>query len=1368
MNRIFAAAALILGLSGGVCRATDAIYQNYGYVTNPPSVDATNFYNQGTFTNFITTLPWDTQNTLYFTNRGIMSGSCGFRFDDASPTGRKAAAVFNNHGNISGLDDGVLFSGQAFGGVFGGSLTTLASYALVSATNIINDGVLSVGDVGLLRLTGKNINLTRGALVAGNLSDQASSIFNLASGNFFFSGSAYINPIGVDDVYWGVNAGGKLDLTLLNGQQPTGEPLLTTPPETVFLPGGLVSSVSLPNNFTNFANGFGFKAFFYQQNPLDTNTEFSYTLNGTNHYINIVFVTTNFSDPAITADVRFSTAFTYFPSNTGGVDIHGVEDVVQFGITNTDVITGLPTTNAIYLLDTGAIYKTMTLVTNAASPNSIARPIAFAVATATPFEWQFGTSNTLPYVAANEIYPGNVFNKQTVDYTSGSYGVQVGRNPESGDGLTSNTNNFFLTDPYLTLADPTNQAGRIEVTADNLDLTQSRIRAEGILMLKAKHLKGNGSAGVDVGIVNADLASTNGFLTISNILPSHFKRVRGDIFAWSANWQNTETNATFTNVINYHVLVVDSALKANYIPTTRHLSLKATNAIDLEDTMNVVRSSLFDTTNLTINNVLGLSETGGAWHAANIPHLKNLLIGTNGAIVASDDLNIGFDTVNGLDTITNRGIIISAAPLLKATIVENAGVIDATNGGSIVIESRTLNLTNLANTNNSLLSPDSQITADRDITLYANNLAMVDTTINAGQTGGPGQLSFTVTNSLTDFVPGIPGTNNVLTNFVSTTDGLILQRKPVSGDLFGTKIRTMATNLNQPLHIWAGVDRGGTNNAGYVDNVVIGHLTLDRQTMGSSLRFTGEGDKNAMYVDFLELADFSYTDYKNGFLIDPNLTIYFAAANVDALKLMEVYSNRLVWVQNFAGPNSTTNVSLIDGTTFPMNIALATSPDIDSDGDGIPNKYDPYPLGDQTAASAAVKLTTLYSSSKSGDVTTLTVTSSAGGSVISVAPSLAAASVATNRPYQLTAVAQTGYLFAGWSGSISALTNKLSIVLQSNMLLHANFIPNPYIPRKGSYNGLFSDDNGVTLTNAGFVTLTVSDKGAITGRLLLSGANLPFTGQFDVNGNAQAKVARPVKALTLQLHLDVTGNSGQLTGTVTDGTWTASLLADYAPVGTSPFAGKYTLALPGSTNGPVGDGYATVTVSAAGIATVSGKLADNSTFSQSVPLSATGHWPLYVTLSGGRELALGWMQLTGEASGLDGSVTWISSPMPRVYYPAGFAEVITVIGSRYTPPAAHHTGLTLINPVVFLTGGGLPLPPSTAVLVDTNRLTIASADKSVVLTLSVSAGTFTGQILNPATKRAVAATGVLLQKQNGARGLFLGVNQSGEVLLQSQ
>src|SRR3989442_7393801 len=89
------AVVALLRLQGGA----SPIYENFGTLTNVPQIDAVAFANYGTFV-VPSVLPFDTQNTLYFTNRGVMLGGPGFRLDYVNDAGirRPAANVFNANG----------------------------------------------------------------------------------------------------------------------------------------------------------------------------------------------------------------------------------------------------------------------------------------------------------------------------------------------------------------------------------------------------------------------------------------------------------------------------------------------------------------------------------------------------------------------------------------------------------------------------------------------------------------------------------------------------------------------------------------------------------------------------------------------------------------------------------------------------------------------------------------------------------------------------------------------------------------------------------------------------------------------------------------------------------------------------------------------------------------------------------------------------------------------------------------------------------------------------------------------------------------------------------------------------------------------
>src|SRR6266487_2841301 len=125
MRRLFLAGFLSLAVVHAAPSQVTPIYENFGLAsyrydsrTNPPpQIDATVFANYGLFsiTNVydpVSTgiiqpgvasifplpppinLPFDVQDMLYFTNRGVMEALYGFRFDQVTSSGRRPAASF--------------------------------------------------------------------------------------------------------------------------------------------------------------------------------------------------------------------------------------------------------------------------------------------------------------------------------------------------------------------------------------------------------------------------------------------------------------------------------------------------------------------------------------------------------------------------------------------------------------------------------------------------------------------------------------------------------------------------------------------------------------------------------------------------------------------------------------------------------------------------------------------------------------------------------------------------------------------------------------------------------------------------------------------------------------------------------------------------------------------------------------------------------------------------------------------------------------------------------------------------------------------------------------------------------------------------
>jgi hypothetical protein len=166
-------------------------------------------------------------------------------------------------------------------------------------------------------------------------------------------------------------------------------------------------------------------------------------------------------------------------------------------------------------------------------------------------------------------------------------------------------------------------------------------------------------------------------------------------------------------------------------------------------------------------------------------------------------------------------------------------------------------------------------------------------------------------------------------------------------------------------HSWAGEDRG-VSSSGFNNNVGVGKLVLSSQSPNPFFFFSGATGQNGLYVDLLDLSALG-TNYQRWIQIDPSLTIYYAAAKLGFTPppngsgipqepeeyLDGQFGGHLRWVSSFAGPNSSVIV-LINGVPTPVNSALRFSKIIDSNGNGIPNYYDPNPFGDGVSLTASL------------------------------------------------------------------------------------------------------------------------------------------------------------------------------------------------------------------------------------------------------------------------------------------------------------------------------------------------------------------------------------------------------------------------------
>jgi hypothetical protein len=379
----------------------------------------------------------------------------------------------------------------------------------------------------------------------------------------------------------------------------------------------------------------------------------------------------------------------------------------------------------------------------------------------------------------------------------------------------------------------------------------------------------------------------------------------------------------------------------------------------------------------------------------------------------------------------------------------------------------------------------------------------------------------------------------------------------------------------------------------------------------------------------------------------------------------------------------------------------------------------------------------------------------------------------------VTAAPGKGYIFDNWTqnGVVVSTAASYTFVLSGSRSLVADFVPNPFVAVSGTYNGLFCDEaNGSSLRGAGCVTVSTTSGGAFSGTLQAGGTRYALSGQFDPTGAASRTITRVnASSLTVDLQLDISSGTDQITGQVSDGTWTAQLSADRAvfdgKTRIAPQAGNYTLIIAGasgSTTDPGGDSYGTLQVSKAGMISFQGSLADGTKASETVPLSKNGRWPLYVSLYGGQGAIWSWLTFTN-ASELGGAVAWMNPGQNAKYYPAGFSLEAEAVGWRYYAPGkgTNVLGLTAsTNLTLTLVGGGLAQGITNGITLAANGKVTPVSGPRLNLTFTPSTGAFSGNVVNPATAKPISFAGVVLQGGGIGCGFFLGTSGSGEVRLE--
>ncbi len=921
MKRLIIAGGLGLALASAAPGGPLTGYTNNGAVTSPPVFDYTNFVNNGLF-DFASLLPFKFPNAQTYTNRGVMYCEFGFIFD-TPPAGigdppEHPAAGFSNQN-----------PGQIYGGAEFPLTNTLeiideGTYPqlTIEATNITSSGVLDVGQTGNIDIIGDAVDLSHGTV-------QVESFDQLA----IVSTATNILAAGIFDDYWGTGMqSNRLTGPILAG---IGPPTITTP-------------------------------------------LFNVTNNAGTAVMNDDFIIDNAQAVAITNEISPSNIVVqviFYGDSLGLVPISGAFEQVGNDFANgvvgwSSMVTnnfGQLVNNTLYLTDDLGQLTKLTEQTNGTTQTgrNLLVPTNYTILNNPPGPL---TPGNVPYSTALFTYAGSTNRGGGITNVYAALGV-------SASDVT------VQPDPNEPSQTYSNVPGRVEITANtSLDMTSAAIYAGNYLGLFAtNHYAGSPHARITFPYCDLFLGSTNGQLTITNLVPPYLPRFTGTISCYSAIWTNLTSATNFsivgtnltTNIFTvsnrFLVLYVSSALQPTSPVYVDNLSLRSTNVV-ISDLLNVTNNLLINAQSLTItSNAPGtLTPEGelnlmsqGNLYSVNWPVMENL---TNSGLIEVDELPgaayfqlrqnpNGYSDGDGpWQSVVNHGDIESVGGnIFWANNFANTGTLFSpaiiySEVGPITVQSATALLTNgevLAAGNGG------------DMSFTSGSLTVTNHILEAS-----GSLSLYVTNLLTDLSAPADLMDGGSSNEWEAGDGFSLYIAPASGDLLGTIVENSCLTNVQSQNTWAGiVDANISATNGVYTNLLpvmagnapLGQLILNGGDTNSVFHFRGpDTHPYALYVDQIQLQN-GATNYVlvggsnvfTAFNIDTNVTIYYLDAvlgNLDiSQKLYKSAPGRLVWLSNYVGRFSYTNITYPDGRTFAFNRALAQSDTISSSSNGIPN-----------------------------------------------------------------------------------------------------------------------------------------------------------------------------------------------------------------------------------------------------------------------------------------------------------------------------------------------------------------------------------------------------------------------------------------------
>jgi hypothetical protein len=249
--------------------------------------------------------PYQTWNTLNYTNTGTMSSFPGFRFEffDTGMPGSlipQRAANFVNAGSVD----------QGSASVYG------STWLFVKATNVVDHGTLGTGSRGVIHLMGDNVDLSRGLLEVGYGSE--------------------FSTAGIWDEYWGIST------NLLTARFTPGSATSSATPVEQLIGQFYYTNTA---RFTASAGAEGTLQAYVSRVTIDDNPDQAQDL-----VVDVLIIGNR--NPSVIPDVRFFTT-------TGPT-----EKVVRWEGITTNRVTGETLTNSVFLYDDFAARPTPRLEEN--------------------------------------------------------------------------------------------------------------------------------------------------------------------------------------------------------------------------------------------------------------------------------------------------------------------------------------------------------------------------------------------------------------------------------------------------------------------------------------------------------------------------------------------------------------------------------------------------------------------------------------------------------------------------------------------------------------------------------------------------------------------------------------------------------------------------------------------------------------------------------------------------------------------------------------------------------------------------------------------------------------------------------------------